>query len=262
MSSNDTQLIPDCQAFLTPNADIAGIGVSPSLNLSDIQVRISVYFQTLLCILLLSLKHAESLFRQNFTNVVLTLYALAFALALSPVAGQPPISPQIYVVLHTFISILLLSSYALLCFHENLRSARHCIALVGAVPLGIYVFVKTVEGVNDNKCAQFEVVKVTDTRGFRVYLGFWAGSLATYLLTLPALTLVWFSEKLLWFQHNHVGRWLVILLWFTTWVLAIIAAEVSANTFSYNGPDSTHTKLSANEFAFAQVMAVAIIFAQ
>jgi hypothetical protein len=181
----------DCRVFLTPNQDIAGLGVVPYSECSNMQqVRLSVYSQILFCILLLSFTHADDLVKASFRGAVLFLYALGVALAVSPGHGSGSSSPaQTNVVLHSITSCLLLSSFALMCFRPSLRIPRHIIALVGAVPLGIWTLVITIMSINNTQCGQYEVVLVTE-RGIRIYMAVWAASIATYGLILPMLGLL------------------------------------------------------------------------
>ena len=158
--SNATADAGFCLNFLTPNTDIAGVGVSlPELHIDNGQVRISVYVQTFFCIVLCLFKEADDLVNGAFRNAVLFLYAIGFALVLSPDRPQGRIGLQTYIVLHSTISILLLSSFALMSYYPSLRpqkfdrakswrqgwartgGLRKALALLGALPLATWVWV-------------------------------------------------------------------------------------------------------------------------
>jgi hypothetical protein len=124
------------------------------------------------------------------------------------------------------------------------------------------VFVKTIQGIQDTKCAQFEIVHITDHSGIRVYVALWAGAIGSFALTIPMMTLLWFPKACSWFQHG-IGKVSVALVWFASWVLILVACEFASNNFRYKGPtDTTVTRLTSNEFAFGQVIAVVMLFSQ
>jgi hypothetical protein len=122
--------------------------------------------------------------------------------------------------------------------------------------------VKTIQGIQDTKCAQFEVIHKTDERRIRVYVAIWAGAIGSFALTIPLLALLWFPKACSWFQHG-LGKFFVALVWFASWVIVVVACEFAANKFAYQGPtDTTATRLTSNEFAFGQVIAVVMLFGQ
>ena len=124
------------------------------------------------------------------------------------------------------------------------------------------MFAKTIQGILDTKCSQFEIVHITDHRGIRVYVAIWAGAIGSFALTIPMLTLLWFTKACSWFQHG-LGKFFVALVWFASWVIIVVACEFAANDFAYKGPtDPTATRLTSNEFAFGQVIAVVMLFGQ
>ena len=247
------------------------------LHGSKNQVRISVYVQTLFCIVLCLFREADDLVNGAFRNAVLFLYAIAFAVVLSPDRPDGKISLQTYIVLHSTISILLLSSFALMTYYPSLRpqkfdrkkswrqgwsttsGLRKAFALMGALPLALWVWISLLQAINgDSRCAQFSSIKRTDTKNFPYYVGYWAGSISSYVFTLPLFGILW-----IWTSWNRgFWRFLPLLFWLVSWILMVVACEVAIKTVAYIGPDNQLQDNPAGSWAFGQVIPVVMLFSQ
>lgn len=234
-----------------------------------------MYVQTFFCIILCLFRDAEDLVNGAFRNAVLFLYAIGFALVLSPDRPDGKISLQTYIVLHSTISMLLLSSFALMSYYPLLRpkringmtwrkgwkhtsGLRKALALLGAVPLALWVWITLLREIKNDQCTQFSDIKKTDVKGIAYYTGFWAGSMASYVPTLPLFGLLWVLTAF----KKGVFRYLPLLFWLASWVLMIVACEVAITTVNYLGPDNQIASNPAGSWAFGQVIAVVMLFSQ
>jgi len=174
------------------------------------------------------------LIKGSFKNAALTLYAIGFALAITPAHHS---SVQTDIVLHSFISILLFSIFALMSFSPFLRTRLHYITLVGAIPIEIWLFVLAVKEIRDDHCSTFVVVKRRDRLGVPLYVGFWAGSIALYIVVIPILALHWFPRPRSFLQKGML-RLVPGVLWFLTWFFMVVACEIATHSFSFKEPES------------------------
>jgi hypothetical protein len=231
--------------------------------------------QTFFCIILCLFRDADDLVNGAFRNAVLFLYAIGFALVLSPDRSDGKISLQTYIVLHSTVSMLLLSSFALMSYYPSLRpkpitgmtwrkgwkhtgGLRKALALLGAVPLALWVWITLLKEVRSDQCAQFSRIRKTDVKGIPYYTGYWAGSMAAYIPTLPLFGLLWILTAF----KKGILRYLPLLFWLASWVLMVVACEVAIATVNYVGPDNQIAPNPAGAWAFGQVIAVVMLFSQ
>ncbi len=211
--------------------------------------------------MLLFYSHADDLIKGSFKNAALTLYAIGFALAITPAHHS---SVQTDIVLHSFISVLLFSIFALMSCCTFLRTRLHYLTLAGAFPIEIWLLVLAVKEVRDNHCDEFLFVKKRDHWGMPLYEGFWAGSIALYIVITPIFSLLWFQRPRSILQKGML-KLIPIVLWFLVWFFMVVACEIATNSFSFKEPESyQHTYLSVGiqEWGFGQVMAVVVLFLQ
>jgi len=253
MSGNSTV---DCYSYLQPNLDIVGIGVWPGIVVSHwhVKMRISVYVQCFSCIALLCFPTAHDLIKSSFRASVLTMYAIGFAFFMAHHTGS--YSLQSVLVAHSFVDILLLSGFSLLCFRPILRNWKHYILLAGGVPFAIWTFVQA--GTRKTDCydkLQFKTVNV-DLHTFQLYKGFWAVSGIVYALSMPSLILIWKSCT----SNRSSLVWLAVVSWFLAMVSTVVVSEIIMTTFYFADPSASLTALQTTEWSFGQVFAVVMLF--
>ena len=147
-------------------------------------------------------------------------------------------------------------------YFKTLRSWRHQLALLGAVPLGFYVMVTTILAIENHTCDAYSTVVRTDEHGIRVFVAFWITATALYGLAIPFLTFLWFSNVFSWFQHG-VGRVLPAIPWLVTWAFMIVACQMAINQVYFNDPaGATDPTSPASIWGIGQVMAVVMLFSQ
>jgi hypothetical protein len=220
------------------------------------KIRVSVYFQSFSCIVLLCFPAADDLLHSSFRASMLTLYAIGFAFFMAHHTGS--YSLQSVLVAHCFVDILLLSAFSLVCFRPILRKKRHYVAMIGAIPFALWTFIQA--ATRKTECfdsLQFKQTNI-DSHTFKLYKGFWVLSGVVYTLSLPVLTLMFFPKA---FSNLQPGvTWIAVMAWFLASVSTVVVSEVTMATVFYAGSNNHLASLQATEWSFGQVMAVVMLF--
>ena len=93
---------------------------------------------------------------------------------------------------------------------------------------------------------------------FPYYLGWWAGSLSSYVPTLPLFGILWIWTR----SQSGVLRVIPLLFWLAAWTLMVVACEVALKTVTYIGPNADLSPNPAGSWGFGQVISVVMLFSQ
>jgi hypothetical protein len=136
---------------------------------------------------------------------------------------------------------------------------RKALAFLGALPLALWVWISLLKAINnDDRCAQFSSIKKTDVKKFPYYVGYWAGSISSYLFPLPLFGILWVWTR----SRKGFLRILPLVFWIVSWALMVVACEVALKTVVYLGPNNQVQGNPAGTWAFGQVIAVVMLFSQ
>lgn len=215
-----------------------------------------MYVQTFLAWVLLFFDEADDLVDGTYRTAGLTVYAIAFALALTDGSHS---SVQTDIVLHSFVMILIFSLFAMMAFRTFLRGRMYVISLLGTLPLAIWLFYLAIKEIKDKQCYEFTVVSRAAKSYTPLFIIFWAVSLSLYIFALPCFSLLFFNKT-----RTRVARMPLKLvpmgIWFVTWFFMVVACEVATHSFQFRELDYQLTPLTAQEWQFGQVIAVVMLF--
>jgi hypothetical protein len=199
-----------------------------------------------LSIVLLCFPNADDIVKATFRNAVLSLYAITIAIPITPERHS---SVEIKVILHGFVNVLFISSFALMCFRPVLRTWRHIAALAGTFPLEAWITEATTHGIFNPQCGEFDNVRKVSlgSNDVPLYAALWGISVLICAVAVLFLPLVWARKLLPRFRYSVIT--VTLFLWFCTWVFACVASEVSLGNFN-RAP------------GFGQIMALVMLFSQ
>lgn len=158
---------------------------------------------------------------------------------------------EVRVVLHGFINILFISALALMSFRPVVRTWRHTAVFVGTIPLEYWACTAIAGGVRNPQCKEFETVSkvIMGTSTYPLFIVLWGTSVATAVLALPALSLLWIPRVLRRVRRTVLTA--ALFTWLATWIFVIIASEISLINYPYR-----------YRLGFGQIMTLVMLFLQ
>jgi hypothetical protein len=157
--------------------------------------------------------------------------------------------------------IFLFSMFAMMSMRKFLHGTMYVVSLIGAFPLGIWLFVLVIQELKDGHCYQFTYIAKAPNSYTPNYLIFWAIAMALYILAIPTFSLLWFNR----FHDKLRKGWMKLIpmgIWFSTWVFMLVACEIAIHSFQFRDEEYQLTPLTAQEWGFGQVIAVVMVFLQ
>lgn len=207
---------------------------------------------------LLFFHEADGLIDGSYKNAGLTIYAIGFALALTPSSHS---SVQTDIVLHSFVMVLIFSLFAMMAFRTFLRARMYVLCLVAALPLARWLFYLAIREIKDKHCYEFTVISRAPKSYTPLFIIFWAVSCSLYVFALPIFTLLFLKRTSPGFNKMPL-KLIPMTIWFIIWFFMVVACEVATHSFQFRESDYVLTPLAAQEWQFGQVMAVVMLFLQ
>jgi hypothetical protein len=256
MAENVTE---NCGVLLEPEQDLIGIGVASLRNTSHIQVRVSVYIQTFLAILLVAFAHHDRPVKSSFKNAIITFFAIAIALKFGDRKGG-------YSMEQNFVAATLVQclcqTWAITYYKlkmENNCKVGSLLVVFGAFGTATWLFINKLYETRCNGDQQF----TTNIGNIlqHTYLAMFCLSMLVVNIGLAYVHIDRYTSR----HHDKeikLTLQVVKILWVLSWPVAIAACEVLLSTFQYRTADGEVHTPTSSEWGLGQVMAMVMLVSQ